>query len=243
MTTNRKSFQINKLIVSSSIIAIIMIALLFLGFSFPQNIHNAIAIQKSFVSFHNLSISDHDQILEEQALIFDTKPIFLPSEWNEINVNSNKKIDKPLFTDLPPQITFYNYPTLSTIIHPELSILSSIDIFDNKFTKSFNMINQTKPIISPLNVREAYITIKNLNNFKIVQTFEINNQNPLFKEELWSPLEFLIIIDESGPITPLLITQSSGIEEIDNFFRNPISTPLLKLDQLPTGYYAIKVSP
>lgn len=242
-TFDPKLFKFNKLIISSFAISIITLALSFLFFSFPANIYNEILIPKPFVSFHNLSDNKQDRILDDQAMIFDTKPIFLPSEWNEVGIIPNKEIDQDLFTDLPPQITLYNYKSLSTTIPLELSTLASLHALDKKSINLFNGINQNKTELSPPNVGEAHVIIKNFDDSKIVKTYEINDQNTPIKEHLWVPLEFLVIVDESGPIMPPLMTQSSGIEEIDVFFKHYISTPLLKLSQLPIGYYHIVISP
>lgn len=239
----KKLFQINRIFIISTILALVTIIFLFITVSFPLPSQNSILIQKPFVSFKNLDESDVDEILKDQALIFDTKPILLPTKWSEKQIHPNEEVDRPLFQDLPTQTILYNYATLSNIMLPEYITISATDILSKQFLNSFEGINQDKPILASLNIPKMNITVKNLNDSKIIENYEIDKENPLLQKEFWAPLEFLVIVDESGPIMPLFVSQSSGIEDIDIYFKNYISDPILKLSHLPKGYYKIGVSP
>lgn len=243
-TIDRKLFKLNKLTLISCIISIMGFALFFLIFSLPEmSINDTKVFNKPFVSFHNLKQSNQEQVLSDQALIFDSEPIFLPSDWNSSPKILDKEEDEPLFKNFAPHIALYDYKTLFTGIDQGLSSLSSIDILNSRFINPFNGIGQQSVDFSPLKIRTAFVSIKSLNDFEIVQSYEID-EKPDFEisAELWTPIEFLLIVDESGPITPLLITEGSGIEEIDNFFKSYVSKQP-KLNSLSAGYYEISVSP
>jgi len=216
----------------------------FLGFSFPNTPNNISIGQKAFVSFYDLNGGNQNEILNDQALFFDTKPIFLPTKWNANEKQIlNKVDDSSLFQDLLPETTLYPYKTLSQINYPELSTLLSLDILNKKLIHPFEGMNQDRPVFSSTHIPKAHIIIKNFNKSDIIEAYEINHENTLLQEIFWAPLEFLATIDESGLIMPLLISQSSGVEDIDNFFKNFVSTPLLKLTHLPIGYYKIAINP
>lgn len=239
ITVDHKIFKFNKLFIYSFTISIIIAVFFFLLFLFPANTYDEIITSKPFASFSNKK----DSILDDQVFIFNTEPIFLPSEWNEIPLVPTEEIDQFLFSDLPPQTSLYNYQSLSSIITPRLSILKPLDILDQQPINLFKGINQNKSEISTSNKLKAYLTIENFNDFKTFKTYEIKDKDTPIKDQLWSPLEFLVIIDELVPLIPPLMIQSSGIEEIDIFFKNYISSSLLKLNQLPIGYYQITISP
>lgn len=197
---------------------------------------------KPFVSFHNLSEPGKDLILKEQSLLFDSEPIFLPTEWNKSSNKIENVIGEPLFRDFPPIITLYDLQKLESIINEHPSVSSPADILNNKFVSPFVGINQSNISISPPINRKAHIMIQSLNNSNIVASYGIIGASNL-NEELWIPIEFILVVDESGPILPLFVIESSGSEKIDLYFRNYISKLIFQHTPLPEGYYKISVGP
>lgn len=239
---NKKFVKINSAIIISFILSIIIIIVFYFSVSFQRPSDPKLIDQKTYVSFCDLNEGNENEILNDQALVFDTKPIFLPSKWNEKQISPTKITDN-LFQDLLPQTMLYPHETLAQINTPELSTLLSLDTLNKKLIHPFEGINQERSIFPSIKSPSAHIVIKNFNHSDIIETYEVNNENPLLQETFWAPLEFLVTVDESGLIMPLLISRSSGIENIDNFFKNTLCDPLLKLSHLPVGYYKITINP
>lgn len=59
----------------------------------------------------------------------------------------------------------------------------------------------------------------------------------------WRPLEFMAAVDPAGLVGSLVLTTSSGREEIDNFFRNYLARGFRVGDRLNPGFYRIVVGP
>jgi hypothetical protein len=59
----------------------------------------------------------------------------------------------------------------------------------------------------------------------------------------WKPLEFLAVVDATGLVGPLTLTSTSGVEEVDNHFRNYLAATFRIGDRLPPGFYRIVVGP
>lgn len=245
--TQRNSFNFKSLIFISFIITLIVFIIFLSTFSIRKtDINSNKTKSNSFISFNNLNekSGDLNLVLKEQAIIFDSEPIFIPTEWNEA-LDPFKNIAKDsLFQDFPPVTTLYDQKMLLTITHEYPAISSPSGVLNSKFINPFIGINQNTPNTFPLKKRTAYVTVKNLNTSKIVEEYEIISDPDIqMNDQLWVPMEFLLIVDESGPIMPLLITESSGTEQIDNYFKNHIPESQLKLSSLPAGYYKILVSP
>lgn len=238
---NKKSSKINQTIIISFIISLILTSFLLLSISIPTISQNNIVIPKTSISFNPLNERNRDDILRDQALIFDTKPIFLPSEWNTKDIKSNE-VDKSLFPDLLAQTTIDTDMTLSKLIHPEIITVLPTDSL-KQLLNPFEGINQDQLVFSSFNIPKIHVIIKNFIDSKLIENYEIESENPILQTQFWGPLEFLVIVDESGPVMPLLISQSSGIEDVDLYFQKYISDPLLKLSRLPKGYYKVMINP
>lgn len=247
VNSQRKSVKFSKLTLISCSIALAIFAISTLTVRLEKNkINSKKTDNKAFVSFHDLNNTNRDSnlILKEQSLIFDSEPVFIPTQWSESSTPFKNIAGDALFDDFPPATKLYDQKFLSTIINESTKVSSPSDILNSKFVNPFIGIDQNNLSILPLKKRTAYVKIQNLYNSSIVEDYEItNDSDEHINEELWMPIEFLLITDESGPIMPLLIVESSGTEHIDNFFKNSISAPLLKLSSLPAGYYRISVSP
>lgn len=59
----------------------------------------------------------------------------------------------------------------------------------------------------------------------------------------WQPLEFSAAIGPAGLVDSLVLTRSSGAEEIDAYFRNYLASQFHLGDRLPPGFYRVVVAP
>jgi hypothetical protein len=59
----------------------------------------------------------------------------------------------------------------------------------------------------------------------------------------WEPVEFQAVVNTSGLVVPLVVTKSSGVEEVDAHFRNFLARSFRIGQRLPPGFYRITVAP
>lgn len=237
-----------KLILISSGISIIIFSALFFGVSRPiKQLRSSYASNKPFVFFNNFEKTEDKQnvILKELSLIFDSEPIFIPTRWSESSEPLKNIVnDSPLFENYEPITTLYDQNTVLDVISDSVAIATPKDLLSNKYINPFSGINQSDPHFFQSNRRTATLTIQNLNNSSIVETREIT-EKPDFEinDQLWSPLVFLLVIDETLPMLSPLLIESSGTEEIDNFFKSILAAQKIKLSSLPADYYRATISP
>lgn len=237
----------SRLTLISFTLSIIIFLILFFTFSTKKNLINFTNnSNKAFVFFHDLKNTKNkaNLILKDQLLIFDSKPIFIPTKWTASSDPFQNIANNTFFNDFPPIITLYNENNFLNTFNETVGINSPIDLLNHNFINPFIGINQNTPNFLLTHQPTAHITIQSLDNPNILETHEIT-EKPNFEinDQLWAPLEFLLITDESSPILPLLLIQSSGTEQIDNFFKSLLSSPKSVLSSLAPGYYKIIVSP
>lgn len=59
----------------------------------------------------------------------------------------------------------------------------------------------------------------------------------------WHPLEFLAAVDAAGLVGPPVLTSSSGLEDVDNFFRSYLAERFHLGERLTPGFYRIVIGP
>ncbi|HVU34310.1 MAG TPA: hypothetical protein VHE61_12805 [Opitutaceae bacterium] len=59
----------------------------------------------------------------------------------------------------------------------------------------------------------------------------------------WTPLVFSAAVDPAGLVGPLTLVTSSGVEEVDNYFRNYLARTFRLGDRLSPGFYRVVVGP
>jgi hypothetical protein len=59
----------------------------------------------------------------------------------------------------------------------------------------------------------------------------------------WAPVEFVARVDAAGLVGPLVVTERSGLEEVDVFFANYLARTLRVGERLAPGFYRICVGP
>jgi hypothetical protein len=59
----------------------------------------------------------------------------------------------------------------------------------------------------------------------------------------WQPLEMVAAVNPAGLVGPLVVTARSGVDEVDNHFRNYLAERYRLGDRLAPGFYRIIVGP
>jgi hypothetical protein len=61
--------------------------------------------------------------------------------------------------------------------------------------------------------------------------------------EDWQPFELMGVVSRSGQVGELVVTSSSGSEEIDDFFRFHLKKNMRIDDRLRPGFYVLRIGP
>ncbi len=186
-------------------------------------------------------------LLEEKALMEDSEPMLLPTQWNAA-VSADKLRDRAtgagvLFKPFPPSLSLAKVESPSmpgiqarTVQTPA----EALNLWRSWMMTSF----QPEPIATvPLDPRKAVIEVRVAANSEVLQVEAVNwSDFPVEAGEMWIPAQFTGKVDVTGLSTGLLQTEGSGNPELNAYFVRKLTTHP-PFASLPPGYYTITVSP
>ena len=76
---------------------------------------------------------------------------------------------------------------------------------------------------------------------QIMQESIIEQQPP--EQGMWQPLEFLVAVDRAGVVRPPVLTESSRIAAVDQFFQEFLIKSLHIGERLAPGFYRVSIGP
>ncbi len=192
-----------------------------------------------------------DQMLKEQLEFSDHKPLFLPTKWNYANsekfsVKSNELVE--IFGDYEPSFLSSEGVAGDLVQISEEMIEDPIDALEGGDQGYAEALGRRDDPIKPVSARMAAFAVYSATGGNLVFSAEV-----ILREEVegsvpiegiwWEPLEFLLLIDVTGPVGRPLLTLGSGVEEVDDFFRSFVSFQLNLKGKLGPGYYRVLIGP
>lgn len=186
-----------------------------------------------------------DNVLRDEATLFDPTPLFLPTEWNV----SQKELPNNLIRDSGR--IFENYPAKLTFNESRLELgLPPTTVVPDKPMDALALLEPEQPFMGmgrverevvQLEDRMAFIAITVAGTGRTVLTQAIA-AGPIPAGN-WRPMEFLVAVDTAGLVGPPAIVTRSGVEQVDGFFQNLIAKTLRVGERLAPGTYQISVGP
>ena len=193
--------------------------------SYPEPETNEV---KSFLVLAEPDTNPDSRILQEQAVLFDTVPLFLPSIWNVSGRNNSydgfQKINQPmLFSPYPEQITISENSIIPSLNESLTEGVSAMTLLDLQYWDFFTVYGLKETPNLPLPRRDGYIELYELRSGRLADARIIewidDSENREATDLLWTPMTFLVRI-EYGLLKgePLIITDS-GNEAINRKMR------------------------
>lgn len=183
-----------------------------------------------------------DQVLRERAMLFDPTPLFFPTEWNygqsPLREGSLKQPGQ-VFGSFEPKLTvgeqnMANYGAEATAVPEKL-----VDVLVQGNEAPFAGMGQKDTQRSTLPVRSAYLEIRGFTNGETVIEQQLSGINPPRTD--FAPVEFLIVVGRSGLIGEPVLTNGSGWDEVDVFFRTYLVKSYRLGERLHPGQYRVVV--
>jgi hypothetical protein len=183
-----------------------------------------------------------DAAFDEQKILADPTPLFLPTAWNA----PRKGVARP-----EPGATFENYqpnylaseeglrmtfPSPVAVEGDKVEIL--IDHQGSRLA-GFGRSEAQPPALSE---RGAFVEIFAEGTGRAVLSRELKDARPP-GGGAWQPMEFLGRVDAIGLVGTLRVTQQSGTEGVDDYFRRYLLQTLRIGQVLDPGVYRISVGP
>ena len=184
-----------------------------------------------------------DQALNDEAVLLDPTPLFLPTKWNAtqrelappdpggrfqgFDAPKLSFAENELKLGLPAPIAVPAGPAEAVAADAPTAVLAGFGRVD-------------VPEVGPA-ARGAFVEVRMAGNGRKVLAQAIPGAPP--GQGGWAPVEFVARVDAAGLVGPLVVTERSGLEEVDIFFANYLARTLRVGERLAPGFYRICVGP
>lgn len=236
--------------------AIVLIALLFL-FRLPPPptaLPSASSSASSPMLRHAVQLAaPADQLLKDETELRDLRPLFLPTERNARPPELKRE---PGRTFLDSDIVKFSFAESELSLGKDFPPVATVDGRPaDKATPRDALASETAALtwfgigrndaqVQPLPPRAGFIEVVSAASGEPVigDVLPISAARPP-GDKPWAPLEFLARIDAAGLAAPLVVTTSSGVEEIDAYFRAFLTKNYRLGERLEPGFYRVIVAP
>jgi len=197
-----------------------------------------------FVRLAGVGTGAADQVLRERADLFDPTPLFFPTEWNYGQRplgESLRRLPGQVFGSFGPVYTFaeQRMKSYGTETTPPPEKLSDILTQGNEAPfAGMGRIDATRPALAE---RVGFLEVRGFfgDESVISQTLK----NITLPRLDYAPLEFLVVINSAGVVGEPVLTNGSGWEEVDAFFRTYLVKTFRLGERLNPGRYRVLVGP
>jgi len=187
-----------------------------------------------------------DPLLNEEAMLRDPAPLFLPTGWNAAE-NA-----LPATARREPVGAFDGYPAYFRFDQARLDLAMAAPVVvperpadafaSDKPARPFLGFGQTDVDVAALPSRTAYVEVLSAGEGKVMLAQPLRDVRPP-GEAVWQPLEFLIAVDPAGLVRPPVLTESSTVTAVDEFFQDYLATGLHLGELLGPGFYRVSIGP
>jgi hypothetical protein len=193
-----------------------------------------------FVQLAGAGTDVGDQLLRERAELMDPTPLFFPTEWNyghqPLN-EGNLKDPGEFFGSFLPKPTIdeqkiASYGAEAPIVPEKLS-----DVLVQGNEAPFAGIGQVDGRQSSLPIRAGYLEVGDLQNGDTIISHSLSGL--LLPRTDFDPVEFIVVVGAGGLIGEPFLTNGSGWEEVDTFFRSYLVKSYRLGERLRPGRYRV----
>ena len=183
------------------------------------------------------------EILAEQLAAYDPTPLFIPSPMGS-NDTALPETARPgtggPFAALPPELT-----KTGPLKFPSPVVIPGNPVEGLRLTERTDaplFLLRADTVEGRLAGRLAQVDAVAADNGRVMLTLSLPASADLPQPD-WQPLELMGAVTRSGLAGDLVVTSSSGSDEIDEFFRSHLSKNVRIGERLPVGFYAFRVGP
>lgn len=184
-------------------------------------------------------------LLNEEAMLFDPTPLFLPTDWN---VGHNTLPDNLMrgigqsFNDYPAQLTFNE-------IGVALGFPAPVTVPAN-VTDALPMLGRQQPLaglgrteagVAAMPERSAKVAVMAVRDG--VEALSLTVPIGQAPAGLWQPMEFLLAVDAAGLVGPPVLMVQASDERLGATLQEMLAKTLHLGERLGPGIYRVCVGP
>lgn len=184
-------------------------------------------------------------LLNEEAMLFDPTPLFLPTEWN---VGHNTLPDNLIrdtghsLSDYPAQLTFNEVGVVLGMRSPVEVPAKVVDVLPMLGRRQpFTGMGRTEATVAVVPERGARVDVMAVRDGATALSLTVPaNQLP---SDLWQPMEFLLAVDAAGLVGPPVPMVQASDERLGAALQELLAKTLHLGERLGPGIYRVCVGP
>lgn len=226
----------------------LLLAVRFVNLPTPPRPPEKPAPPRSGIGIASISGEAGSALWSEQSLI-DPDPLFLPTSYNASQPplpSSMRREPGAIFQSLAPK---YVYAEDSAPVEfPDVVRLPDAPVQSLTYGSAqdpYDVLGRFNRTETPLPPRLAVVEIIEMKTGRLLMSVPLNplEASAQIRTADWRPMELLAAVDTTGLLGRPLLTQGSGVEAIDAFFRQFLATDFHLGERLAPGFYTLRVGP
>lgn len=196
--------------------------------------------------------AEADEFLRDEASIRDLRPLFLPTSVNARAPERRREAGRSLLDDDPIRLTYGEGEAGLLRWLPPVATLGGqpVERAEARLTLAADG-TEVAPVglgrvgrrVVPEAPRGGLLEVIAAGTGERVLTAELPEALVPPGGKAWEPLELLAIVDVAGLAGPLVVTESSRVEEVDVHFRRQLRQVFRLGERLAPGVYRVVVGP
>ena len=197
------------------------------------------------LGFTKLDPSRTPEILAEQLAAYDPTPLFLPTAMNSSPpaslTDAQRNAEGP-FAPLKASFIFakgdasLNFPPDIAV---PTSFVQGLDLADKRGTPLF--LGRMDSVGKKLPHRVGYLEVVEAGSGRVVLSLSLDTAAG--PQGDWQPMELLGAVSRFGQVGSLVVTVSSGSDDVDDYFGSQLTQVVRIGARLPPGFYVFRIGP
>ena len=205
---------------------------------------------EGFVSFPQPVDDQVSPLLAEQALLFDSAPLFLPTAFNYVGQQELRDVTDPtlgpLFADFQPELRLGKLTYDATALFKErVRYEDKDDFLELPNWEFFRDFTRGASEVQPVYPRDGFIRVVRLPSGEEIRSFAVQAGDLAGLADItgnWSPFSFQVLVGGTGILGAPLLAGNSGFPEVHDLWRTWLGSSAF-LATLESGYYRIEIGP
>ncbi|MDR2675444.1 MAG: hypothetical protein LBC18_11455 [Opitutaceae bacterium] len=192
--------------------------------------------------------------LEEQAVLFDPTPLFLPTARNASHAAIGMAVRREpgeVFRPFPPRLVYSDSVFAVAFPDPMAPPSAPVAVLEiGRTANPFAALGRFERELPPLAGRLAFVEVlRAASGEKVLAApFDAGGASAgadfgALRSENWRPMELVASLDSAGFTGAPLIVQGSGSDRVDRIVREMLVHELHLGQRLQAGFYVFRVGP
>lgn len=187
-----------------------------------------------------------DRLLQEETVLRDPTPLFLPTAWNASEPEVAGDLQREPgsgFRNYPPQLVFGDADLrLAFPVTTPVPTNPAGGLALEKPRRPAGGFGEGDMTVASLAARVGVVEVTGAADGRLMLRESLREARPP-GEGTWQPLTFLVTIDSTGLVRPPVLTESSRVAAVDEYFQDFLGNGLHIGERLPPGFYRVAIGP